>query len=135
MSWQGKLYQPGKKQITKTIRDAFFGLLVLYLSSYFLLWQSTTYLLLRVCTMYLYTTHAFYLIFFGLLLFIISITSTTSSSYTFPIPILGMLRIMHLNIYVCTESDFEGKMALVDHHELWKKVFFIVLMKIKILSI
>ena len=52
----GKLYQPGKKQITKTIRDAFFGLLllVLYLSSYFLLWQSTTYLLLRVCTMYLY---------------------------------------------------------------------------------
>ena len=45
-------YQPGKKQITKTIRDAFFGLLVLYLSSYFLLWQSTTYLLLRVCTMY-----------------------------------------------------------------------------------
>ena len=102
----GKLYQPGKKQITKTIRDAFFGLLllVLYLSSYFLLWQSTTYLLHVLCT---YTTHAFYLIFFGLLLFIISLTSTTSSSsYTFPIPILGMLRIMHLNIYVCV---YRGK--------------------------
>ena len=75
--------------------------------------------------------NAFYLIFFGLLLFIISLISTTSSSYTFPIPILGMLRIMHLNIYVCTESDFE---FIKDSTKLWKIVFFIVLMKIKILS-
>ena len=140
----GKLYQPGKKQITKTIRDAFFGLLllVLYLSSYFLLWQSTTYLLLCVCTMYLYypcfLSHflwspTFYHFSYFYYFFFIHISNSN----------FGDARNNASEQICMYRVWFWRKKALVDYHEfefikdstkLWKKVFFIVLMKIKILS-